>query len=142
MAFTVGVSDVMTLNAVLVCRRGLVQSGTTLTMQPTLEEVEKSWAHSRCGEVEFDISGSRDIVSVCVCLSVTSATSHKVLVFVWVDGRPNCERGNTVDPTTHACVCVHMCVCGGGGGSLRASLSVTRIIVPHLSRLYIVCLDQ
>ena len=27
----VGVSDVMTLNAVLVCRRGLVQSGTTLT---------------------------------------------------------------------------------------------------------------
>ena len=27
----VGVSDVMTLNAVLVCRRGLVQNGTTLT---------------------------------------------------------------------------------------------------------------
>ena len=27
----VGVSDVMTLNAVLVCRSGLVQSGTTLT---------------------------------------------------------------------------------------------------------------
>ena len=27
----VGVSDVMTLNSVLVCRRGLVQSGTTLT---------------------------------------------------------------------------------------------------------------
>ena len=27
----VGVSDVMTLNAVLVCRRRLVQSGTTLT---------------------------------------------------------------------------------------------------------------
>ena len=27
----VGVSDVMTLNAVLVCRRGLVRSGTTLT---------------------------------------------------------------------------------------------------------------
>ena len=26
-----GVSDVMTLNVVLVCRRGLVQSGTTLT---------------------------------------------------------------------------------------------------------------
>ena len=50
--------------------------------QPTLEEVEKSWAHSRCGEVEFDISGSTHIVSVCVCLSVTSATSHKVLVFV------------------------------------------------------------
>ena len=29
----VGVSDVMTLNAVLVCRRGLVQSGTILTSQ-------------------------------------------------------------------------------------------------------------
>ena len=29
--------------------------------QLTLEEVEKSWAHSRCGEVEFDIS-----VSMCV----------------------------------------------------------------------------
>ena len=27
----VGFSDVMTLNAVLVCRRGMVQSGTTLT---------------------------------------------------------------------------------------------------------------
>ena len=50
--------------------------------QPTLEEVEKSWAHSRCGEVELDISGSTFLVSVCVCLSVTSATSHKVLVFV------------------------------------------------------------
>ena len=31
--------------------------------QPTLEEVEKSWAHSRCREVEFDIS-----VSMCVCV--------------------------------------------------------------------------
>ena len=29
--------------------------------QPTLEAVERSWAHSRCREVEFDIS-----VSVCV----------------------------------------------------------------------------
>ena len=29
--YIVSVSDVMTLNAVLVCRRGLVQSGTTLT---------------------------------------------------------------------------------------------------------------
>ena len=74
--------------------------------QSTLEEVEKSWAHSRCWEVELDISGNRHIVSVCVCLSVTSATSHKVLVFVWVDGRPNCERGNRVDPTTHTGVCV------------------------------------
>ena len=51
--------------------------------QLTLEEVEKSWVNSRCREVELDISGSRHIyVSVCVCLSVTSATSHKVLVFV------------------------------------------------------------
>ena len=50
--------------------------------QPTLEAVERSWAHSRCMEVELDISGNRHIVSVCVCLSVTSATSHKVLVFV------------------------------------------------------------
>ena len=24
--------------------------------QPTLEEVEESWEHSRCREVEFDIS--------------------------------------------------------------------------------------
>ena len=39
--------------------------------QPTLEEVEKSWAHSRCREVEFDISGSTHIVSVCmfICYS-------------------------------------------------------------------------
>ena len=33
--------------------------------QPTLEEVEKSWAHSTCREVEFDICGSSFIVSVC-----------------------------------------------------------------------------
>ena len=50
--------------------------------QPTLEAVERSWAHSRCREVELDISSSRLYVSVCVCLSVTSATAHKVLVFV------------------------------------------------------------
>ena len=31
--------------------------------QTTLEEVEKSWAHSRCREVKFDIT---DVVSVCV----------------------------------------------------------------------------
>ena len=38
--------------------------------QPTLEEVEKSWEHSTCGEVKFDISGhSYDdfVVSMCVC---------------------------------------------------------------------------
>ena len=34
--------------------------------QTTLEEVEKSWAHSRCREVEFDISGMV-VVSVCAC---------------------------------------------------------------------------
>ena len=48
--------------------------------QPTLEEVERSWAHSWCREVELDISGITFFVSVC--LSVTSATAHKVLVFV------------------------------------------------------------
>ena len=32
--------------------------------QPTLEEVEKSWVNSRCGEVEFYIS-----VSMCVSVS-------------------------------------------------------------------------
>ena len=30
--------------------------------QSTLEEVERSWAHSRCREVEFHIS-----VSMCMC---------------------------------------------------------------------------
>ena len=37
--------------------------------QPTLEEVEKSWEHSTCGEVMFDISGRsyNDLVSMCVC---------------------------------------------------------------------------
>ena len=34
--------------------------------QPTLEEVEKSWVNSRCREVEFDISGNKYIVSVCM----------------------------------------------------------------------------
>ena len=38
--------------------------------QPTLEEVEKSWAHSRCREVEFGIS-----VSMCVC--VRQVKDHK-----------------------------------------------------------------
>ena len=36
----------------------------------TLEQVEKSWAHSRCREVEFDISGSTYLVSVCACVCV------------------------------------------------------------------------
>ena len=34
--------------------------------QSTLEEVEKSWAHSRCRKVEFDISGRISLVSVCM----------------------------------------------------------------------------
>ena len=34
--------------------------------QLTLAEVEKSWAHSRCGEVEFDVSGRKGLVSVCM----------------------------------------------------------------------------
>ena len=33
--------------------------------QSTLEEVKKSWAHSRCREVDFDVT-----VSVCVCVCV------------------------------------------------------------------------
>ena len=41
--------------------------------QTTLEEVEKSWANSSCGEVEFNIS-DRVVVSVCTC--VTSASPH------------------------------------------------------------------
>ena len=64
--------------------------------QPTLEVVEKSWAHSRCREVEFDISSTPITVSVyvcvracvraCVCLGVyvcvlsVNATPHKTLL--------------------------------------------------------------
>ena len=36
--------------------------------QPTLERVEKSWAHSTCREVEFDISSGRCVVSVPLLL--------------------------------------------------------------------------
>ena len=43
--------------------------------QPTLEEVEKSWAHSRCREVEFDIS-----VSMCVCVCQSSITAEGSVV--------------------------------------------------------------
>ena len=52
--------------------------------QSTLEEVEKSWAHSRCRKVEFDISGSvfsRLYVSVCMFICYC-ATSHKVFSVV------------------------------------------------------------
>ena len=41
--------------------------------QPTLEEVEKSWAHSRCGEVELDIS-----VSTYVCVSVRYRIAREI----------------------------------------------------------------
>ena len=55
--------------------------------QLTLEEVEKSWAHSRCREVEFDICGTAQVcVCVCVCACVRAcvcvcATSHNTLFF-------------------------------------------------------------
>ncbi len=48
--------------------------------QLTLEEVEKSWAHSWCREVELDISGG--IGSVSVSLSVTSTTPRKTMYIV------------------------------------------------------------
>ena len=57
--------------------------------QPTLEEVERSWAHSRCREVEFDISGSRDIVSMCACVSVKyRITRESQQRGVWWQGLP------------------------------------------------------
>ena len=56
--------------------------------QSTLEEVKKSWAHSKCREVDFEVT-----VSVCVCvyvqymcvcmhlgISISSATPHKAIV--------------------------------------------------------------
>ena len=47
---------------------------------PALEEVEKSWAHSWCREVELDISGG--ISSVSVSLSVTGTTPRKTMYIV------------------------------------------------------------
>ena len=41
--------------------------------QPTLEEVERSWTHSRCGEVEFDIS-----VSIMSCVSVKYRITREI----------------------------------------------------------------
>ena len=38
--------------------------------QPTLEEVEKSWAHSRCREVELEFS-------VSMCVYVSQVEDHK-----------------------------------------------------------------
>ena len=41
--------------------------------QPTLEEVEKSWAHSRCREVEFNISSTFEIYTFVVSVSLLLA---------------------------------------------------------------------
>ena len=51
--------------------------------QPTLEEVEKSWAHSRCGEVKFYIS-----VSMCVCQSSRGSQEKSQQRVVWWPGLP------------------------------------------------------
>ena len=50
--------------------------------QPTLEEVEKSWAHSRCREVEFDITGAATRVCVCVCVHVHLCLSQDSIVWL------------------------------------------------------------
>ena len=64
----VGVCDVMTLHECCPCmQRGTGPEWDHID-QTTLEEVEKSWAHSRCREVKFDITGS--VVSVCACVHV------------------------------------------------------------------------
>ena len=45
--------------------------------QPTLEEVERSWAHSSFWEVVFNISGCLCFDEVCVChMFVTCFTLH------------------------------------------------------------------
>ena len=41
--------------------------------QSTLEELERSWVNSRCGEVEFDIS-----VSMCACVSVKYRITREI----------------------------------------------------------------
>ena len=66
--------------------------------QPTLEEVEKSSAHSRCREVEINISGNHDLVCVCVCVCTC------MCMCVWVyDGftsfKQDPVRGSTLDAT-------------------------------------------
>ena len=52
--------------------------------QPTLEEVEKSWAHSRCREVEFDISGTIVSECVCVCVHACVCACVRACVHVWL----------------------------------------------------------
>ena len=61
--------------------------------QLTLEEVEKSWAHSRCGEVEFGISGRsyNDLVSMCVC---------QYRITREITGEGSLVAGLPYDPTT------------------------------------------
>ena len=45
--------------------------------QTTLEEVETSWTHSRCREVEFDISVVVSVcVHVCTCVHVFCYWCH------------------------------------------------------------------
>ena len=41
--------------------------------QPKLKKVAKSWTHSRCGKVEFDIS-----VSMCVCVTVKYRITREI----------------------------------------------------------------
>ena len=48
--------------------------------QSTLEEVKKSWAHSRCREVDFDVTVS---VCVCVCVCAHVCTYSQVYYFPW-----------------------------------------------------------
>ena len=51
--------------------------------QPILEEVKKSWARSRCGEVEINISGcSCDEVSVCHVFVICSTPHLTRLCYV------------------------------------------------------------
>ena len=72
--------------------------------QPTLEEVEKSWAHSRCREVKFDISGTTTTVCVgvgmggCVWLWMCYST-HKTLLLGLVHDIQYPVRGRTLDAT-------------------------------------------
>ena len=64
--------------------------------QLTLEEVEKSWAHSRCRKVEFDISGSVFLVSVCMFICYYVVVPHLprflVLSRLMADQPVSCEE--------------------------------------------------
>ena len=53
--------------------------------QPTLEEVEKSWAHSWCGEVEFDISVSMYMCQSRITREITAEGSVVGGVPLWSD---------------------------------------------------------